>query len=929
MTLKTAIAAMGAAALLFAALGCDADRTSTTSTTAEKDSGGGKLLSKDAGPTTAGTEDSGKAGEEDEGETATNNKDSGQSGEEDQGVAAEDAGDSGQSGEEDQGVAAEDAKDGGEGGVEDDGSCTPECAGRECGPDGCGGVCGECSGSHTCSGDHACICAEGFQDNDEDGSCLPTCASAAPNCHGHGDCDDTGGAAACACVFPWVGEECAECADSYELHTGVCEPIAEYVVKNLAAGGRYQYRPTSPRPDNIRNVVWEGYPFRGVDSSARLETESGFWGELFTYGDQYIIWHQGTWKTCPNVGNCSSFVAGPGPMCPDGAPDAYWQDGFPFCEGIDSMTQIGVSPGSTWVATRGNQYVQWNSQHGYHHWPAGSPVPGPGVIGDPSWGATFPFTEIHAMVDYLDDATGADRILFVSGRQALHCSLQMDCVAAFEMGSAGDSFFPYRWQTLPFARVPSWETPVDSIIRSGKKGRGLFIVSNTPMPRKHTSGELRIYDSVYGPQQRALILSGSAADQGYTQGYLLGEEIVGILNDVIIPFYNNTVVDPVEIAGGKTGYPAVRELVSRFDLEGDFAVYVEELQGMLNGIGHNLATNKLLFDGPSQTEARESRKMDVNDLVAMQLVDDLWGTHCKSAMVWREGFPTVPSPFHISVIDWDSTLGPNNLVVAYDNSDDPERMSWIGPSWSGNIAGFLFGLNEAGAVSSYVSSGGELRRCPEGTGPCLDKRFEDLEGMDLQSTGFVTRRSIELAATVEDAWALLEGVTIMTVASFAMTEPHDTRQSGVIFELVYPGIVDLWGPDPRYTFNPMERPNQLRRFAPDPPGGDFVPVLASVARHLGIVDIPGGPEQPAYVALRDGLSVLYPNDVDTEALIDLVHNEHVYAAQTTQITIGEVVVDDTGNHSVIDVFFSGREGENVWGEKGSHGRYVWSDFLAP
>ena len=36
-------------------------------------------------------------------------------------------------------------------------SCSPSCAGRECGSDGCGGSCGSCSGSETCSVSQQCV----------------------------------------------------------------------------------------------------------------------------------------------------------------------------------------------------------------------------------------------------------------------------------------------------------------------------------------------------------------------------------------------------------------------------------------------------------------------------------------------------------------------------------------------------------------------------------------------------------------------------------------------------------------------------------------------------------------------------------------------------------------------------------------------------
>ncbi|NMB74068.1 MAG: hypothetical protein GYA21_02940 [Myxococcales bacterium] len=37
------------------------------------------------------------------------------------------------------------------------GGCTPQCQGKECGPDGCGGSCGDCPGGETCDGSGQCV----------------------------------------------------------------------------------------------------------------------------------------------------------------------------------------------------------------------------------------------------------------------------------------------------------------------------------------------------------------------------------------------------------------------------------------------------------------------------------------------------------------------------------------------------------------------------------------------------------------------------------------------------------------------------------------------------------------------------------------------------------------------------------------------------
>jgi len=100
-----------------------------------------------------------------------------------------------------------------------DGICTASCALLEayCGDRGCDdssgtAICG-CEPGYT--GAECAECAEGFQDNDTDGTCLPDCASAAFEC-GHGTCSDASGTAACVCDEGYEGEQCASCAAGYQ-----------------------------------------------------------------------------------------------------------------------------------------------------------------------------------------------------------------------------------------------------------------------------------------------------------------------------------------------------------------------------------------------------------------------------------------------------------------------------------------------------------------------------------------------------------------------------------------------------------------------------------------------------------------------------------------------------------------------------------------
>ncbi len=67
-----------------------------------------------------------------------------------------------------------------------------DCVGKECGPDGCGGVCGECPAGWACT---------------DEGNCLEDCK---PACDGK------------ACGSDGCGGECGHCADGEECGDGLC-----------------------------------------------------------------------------------------------------------------------------------------------------------------------------------------------------------------------------------------------------------------------------------------------------------------------------------------------------------------------------------------------------------------------------------------------------------------------------------------------------------------------------------------------------------------------------------------------------------------------------------------------------------------------------------------------------------------------------------
>jgi len=78
-----------------------------------------------------------------------------------------------------------------------DGGCTPQCAGKECGDDGCGGSCGSCPEEWTCDGTGHCVF-----------NCIPDCTGK--------DCGDDG-----------CGGSCGTCPDGNICQFGKCQAVAD------------------------------------------------------------------------------------------------------------------------------------------------------------------------------------------------------------------------------------------------------------------------------------------------------------------------------------------------------------------------------------------------------------------------------------------------------------------------------------------------------------------------------------------------------------------------------------------------------------------------------------------------------------------------------------------------------------------------------
>jgi hypothetical protein len=94
------------------------------------------------------------------------------------------------------------------------------------GPDYCGMMPGFCGTHGTCSngataatctcdtgydGPRCNMCANGYQDNDGNGTCTPNCATAGLTCNGNGTCTDASGTVTCNCLPEFTGPNCDQC----------------------------------------------------------------------------------------------------------------------------------------------------------------------------------------------------------------------------------------------------------------------------------------------------------------------------------------------------------------------------------------------------------------------------------------------------------------------------------------------------------------------------------------------------------------------------------------------------------------------------------------------------------------------------------------------------------------------------------------------
>jgi hypothetical protein len=183
--------------------------------------------------------------------------------------------------------------------------CAPQCLGKECGDDGCGGSCGECQPGFSCSLGGQCQCI--------------------PSCDGK-QCGDDGCGGSCGeCVQPWIcqdsqcvcvpscqGKSCGEdgcggsCGGCPELNAcvdGACQYFCPYCPTVGAcaaypyAGHVYYFCPSNPNWDDARKAC-ENHgthlaTITSPDENAFLKSKAA--GNTFWIGLYQPWWAWGEW----------------------------------------------------------------------------------------------------------------------------------------------------------------------------------------------------------------------------------------------------------------------------------------------------------------------------------------------------------------------------------------------------------------------------------------------------------------------------------------------------------------------------------------------------------------------------------------------------------------------------------------------------------
>ncbi|HIN85267.1 MAG TPA: hypothetical protein EYN06_02220 [Myxococcales bacterium] len=101
--------------------------------------------------------------------------------------------------------------------------CSPSCFGKQCGPDGCGGLCGQCQPNQNCNSSGKCQTGSGCQPSCANKQCGPDgCGGLCGICPGGQNCGPTGLCVSSNCTPNCVSKQCG--SDGCSGSCGTCKP---------------------------------------------------------------------------------------------------------------------------------------------------------------------------------------------------------------------------------------------------------------------------------------------------------------------------------------------------------------------------------------------------------------------------------------------------------------------------------------------------------------------------------------------------------------------------------------------------------------------------------------------------------------------------------------------------------------------------------
>jgi hypothetical protein len=196
-----------------------------------------------------------------------------------------------------------------------------------------------------------------------------------------------------------------------------------------------------------------------------------------------------------------------------------------------------------------------------------------------------------------------------------------------------------------------------------------------PASKDRVSGEIREVEGV-----RVLRIWGSPRERGYAHGYLLGSDIIKLLDGYL---------GDERISGGPQRYEAsLQRIGAMMKIE---RRYVEEMRGLYEGVVAKL--------GDKATIQALARPIRYEDVVAMNCIPDSTRMGCSSFAAWGD-LTKRGATLSGRNLDWHRipALSGSGIAIAYVSRQKTEK-SWVSITWPGYV-GCLTGMNADGITLS-------------------------------------------------------------------------------------------------------------------------------------------------------------------------------------------------------------------------------------